>query len=116
MESYSAYQKEFRNELYQAMAADLKEGHLYLETLLFFYDNTHIIDKSKVLAQAFVSFNADNVKEDVMTMCTVWITDESKHTIEVMKKHDIYDYHDVYEKNKEENSSDLTDSGRWQSE
>ena len=51
-----------------------------------------------------------------MTMCTVWITDESKHTIEVMKKHDIYDYHDVYEKNKEENSSDLTDSGRWQSE
>ena len=115
MESYSTYQNEFRNELYQAMAEDLKEGHLYLETLLF-YDNTHIIDKSKVLAQVLVSFNADNVKEDMMTMCTVWITDESTHTIEVMKKYNIYDYHDVYEQNHEENSSDLIDSGRWQLE
>ncbi len=115
MESYAVYQEDIKNELYEAMAEDLKEGHLYLETLLF-YDNAHIIDKSSVLAQSFVNFNADNANEDMMTMCTVWITDESTHTIEVMKKYNIYDYQDVYGQNPEENSSDLIDSGRWQLE
>ena len=94
VDSYTAYQNDIRNELYAAMAADLREGHLYLETFEL-YGGSSTIDESDLIGAAFVSFRADDVKQDIMSMCYVWITKDAEHTVEVMKKYDIYDYHDV---------------------
>ena len=112
MDSYSAYPNNIRNELYVAMAEDLREGHLYVETFGLYGDSS-IIQNSDLIGAAFVSFRADDVKQDVMSICYVWITKDARHTIEVMKKYDIYDYHDIINQSQSEDSAELMDSGRW---
>ena len=50
---------------------------------------------AKEYEDIFLVFESKDPGSDFTSTCDVYVTEESRHTIEVMKKYQIYDYKDI---------------------